>query len=214
MQDRKLSAATLHPKILTEKQEELLPLVKKFYKNFGLVGGTAIALHIGHRESIDFDLFSSDEFKPFNIKRRIANFKTIDKIIVSKPYEFTFLLNEVKMTFFHFPFEIDYEIDYDNVLKLPSLLTLAAMKAYALGRRAKWKDYVDLYFIIKDFHSVPEIAKQAKNIFKDEFNEKIFRTQLAYFEDINYSEEVRYLKGFEVSDRIIKKGLIEFSLEL
>ena len=88
------------------------------------------------------------------------------------------------------------------------------MKAYALGRRAKWKDYVDLYFIIKDFHSVSEIAKQAKNIFKDEFNEKIFRTQLAYFEDINYSEEVRYLKGFEVSDKIIKKGLIEFSLEL
>ena len=212
MQNRKLSAAALHPEILTEKQKELLPLVKKFYKNFGLVGGTAIALHIGHRESIDFDLFSSDEFKPFNIKRCIANFKTIDKIIVSKPYEFTFLLNEVKMTFFHFPFEIDYEIDYDNVLKLPSLLTLAAMKAYALGRRAKWKDYVDLYFIIKDFHSVPEIAKQAKNIFKDEFNEKIFRTQLAYFEDIDYTEKVIYVKGFAVDDKVIKKSLIEFSL--
>ena len=214
MQNIKLRTATLHPEILTKEQKELLPLVKKFYKNFGLVGGTAIALHIGHRESIDFDMFSFSEFKPLNIKRRIVNFKSIDKIIVSKPYEFTFLLNEVKMTFFHFPFKIDYEIDYDKVLKLPSLLTLAAMKAYALGRRAKWKDYVDLYFIIKDFHSVSEIAKQAKNIFKDEFNEKIFRTQLAYFEDINYSEEVRYLKGFEVSDKIIKKGLIEFSLEL
>ena len=214
MQNIKLRTATLHPEILTKEQKELLPLVKKFYKNFGLVGGTAIALHIGHRESIDFDMFSFSEFKPLNIKRRIVNFKSIDKIIVSKPYEFTFLLNEVKMTFFHFPFKIDYEIDYDKVLKLPSLLILAAMKAYALGRRAKWKDYVDLYFIIKDFHSVSEIAKQAKNIFKDEFNEKIFRTQLAYFEDINYSEEVRYLKGFEVSDKIIKKGLIEFSLEL
>ena len=46
---------TLHPEILTKEQKELLPLVKKFYKDFGLVGGTAIALHIGHRESIDFD---------------------------------------------------------------------------------------------------------------------------------------------------------------
>ncbi len=206
--------AILHPEILTKEQRELLPLVKKFHKDFGLVGGTAIALHIGHRESIDFDLFSFNEFKTLNIKRRIVNFKTIDRIIVSKPYEFTFLLNEVKMTFFQYPFEIDYEIDYDKILKLPSLLTLAAMKAYALGMRAKWKDYVDLYFIIKDFHSLSEIVKQAESIFKNEFNEKIFRTQLAYFEDISYSEEVRYLKGFEVSDRIIKKELINFSLSL
>ena len=36
---------------------------------------------------------------------------------------------------------------------MPDLLHLAAMKAYALGRRAKWKDYVDLYFILKDFYS-------------------------------------------------------------
>ena len=107
MQNIKLRTATLHPEILTKEQKELLPLVKKFYKNFGLVGGTAIALHIGHRESIDFDMFSFSEFKPLNIKRRIVNFKSIDKIIVSKPYEFTFLLNEVKMTFFHFPFKID-----------------------------------------------------------------------------------------------------------
>ena len=204
----------LHSEILTKEQKELLPLVKKFYKDFGLVGGTAIALHIGHRESIDFDLFSFNEFKTLNIKRRIVNFKAIDRIIVSKPYEFTFLLNKVKMTFFNYPFEINYEIDFDNALKLPSLLTLAAMKAYALGMRAKWKDYVDLYFIIKDFHSVPEIVKQAESIFGNEFNEKIFRGQLAYFEDINYSEEVKYLKGFEVSDRIIKKELINFSLSL
>jgi len=206
--------AVLHPEILTKEQKELLPLVKKFYKDFGLVGGTAIALHIGHRESIDFDLFSFEEFKTLNIKRRIVNFKTIDRIIVSKPYEFTFLLNEVKITFFHYPFKIDYEIDFDKILKLPSLLTLAAMKAYALGMRAKWKDYVDLYFIIKDFHSVPEIIKQAKSIFGNEFNEKIFRGQLAYFQDIDYSEEVKYLKGFEVSDKIIKKELINFSLSL
>ena len=97
---------------------------------------------------------------------------------------------------------------------MPSLLTLAAMKAYALGKRAKWKDYVDLYFIIRDSYSVPEIIKKAKDIFGNEFNEKICREQLAYFKDINYSEEVRYLKGFEVSDKIIKKGLTDFSLNL
>ena len=214
MQSNKLKTTILHSEILTKEQKELLPLVKKFYKDFGLVGGTAIALHVGHRESIDFDLFSFSEFKNVNIKKRILRNRTINKVIRDEAEQFTFIINGVLFTFFRYPFEINYEVDFDQVLKTPSLLTLAAMKLFALGRRAKWKDYVDLYFIIRDFHSVPEIIKQARSIFKNEFNEKICREQLAYFKDISYLEEVRYLKGFEVSDKIIKKGLIEFSLEL
>ena len=46
----------MHKEILTKEQLELLPTIKFFSKDFGLVGGTAIALHIGHRHSIDFDL--------------------------------------------------------------------------------------------------------------------------------------------------------------
>ncbi len=92
------------------------------------------------------------------------------------------------------------------------ILTLAAMKAFALGRRAKWKDYVDLYFILKEHHAVSEIAVRGVEIFGNEFNEKIFRTQLAYFEDIDYREQIIYKKGFAIDDEAIKKSLIEFSL--
>lgn len=46
-----------------------------------------------------------------------------------------------------------------------------------------------------------------------EFNKKIFRTQLAYFKDIDYSEKVIYKKGFSTDDEIIKKALVEFSLD-
>ncbi len=53
----------MHREILTEEQSKLLSLAGKFAKDFGLVGGTAVALHLGHRESIDFDLFSDQEFK-------------------------------------------------------------------------------------------------------------------------------------------------------
>jgi len=92
-------------------------------------------------------------------------------------------------------------------------LTLAAMKAYALGRRAKWKDYVDLYFIINKYHSIKKIIARGKDIFKAEFNERIFREQLAYFKDLDYREEVDYLPGFAVSEEKIKKALIKFGLE-
>ena len=47
----------MHKEIFNPNQIQLLPLVKQFKKEFYLVGGTAIALHIGHRRSIDFDLF-------------------------------------------------------------------------------------------------------------------------------------------------------------
>jgi len=47
----------LYKEVLNENQLELLPLIKQFKREFYLVGGTAIALHLGHRRSIDFDLF-------------------------------------------------------------------------------------------------------------------------------------------------------------
>ena len=101
---------------------------------------------------------------------------------------------------------------FDDTVRIPDLLTLAAMKAYALGRRAKWKDYVDLYYIAKKYGDISPIAWKAKKIFGNEFNEKIFRVQLAYFKDIDYAENIVYMPGFEVSDATIKKELIRFSV--
>lgn len=201
-----------HNEILTEEQEGLLHLVKLFNKDFGLVGGTAIALQIGHRESIDFDLFSLAKFDNHKIRARIVKAKRIARIIRDETGQFTLEINEVRFTFFHYPFKIIFSENFDNVIKLPNLLTLAAMKAYALGRRPKWKDYVDLYFIIKDFCSLKDICVKAREIFNKEFDEKLFRRQLAYFDDMDYREQVVWKKGYETSDEVIKKALIEFSL--
>lgn len=91
---------TLHKEILTKEQKELLPLVRKFYKDFGLVGGTVIALHIGHRESVDFNLFSFKEFKNVNIRKRILRNEKIDRVIRDEADQFTFIINGVLFTFF------------------------------------------------------------------------------------------------------------------
>jgi len=203
----------IHKEILIENQIKLLPALKPFAKSFGLVGGTAIALQIGHRRSIDFDMFSFKKFSNSTIERKIKEKNAIDKIIVDKLDEFTFVAKEVKFTFFRYIYEIEYSQKLDSIVKMPDLLTLAAMKAFALGRRAKWKDYVDLYFIMRDFHSIGEIVKKGNEIFGLEFNEKIFKVQLAYFKDINYEETVRYMPGFEVSDAKIKRELKKFSVK-
>jgi hypothetical protein len=202
----------MHKEILSKEQLEFMPLLKMANKKFGLVGGTAIALQIGHRRSIDFDFFSYEEFKNTVIKKQVLRTNKIDRIIVNKLGEFTCLSNDVKITFYNFPYKIEYNKKFEKFIKIPDLLTLAAMKAFVLGQRVKWKDYVDLYFIMKDFCSIKEIEKKAQENFKGEFNAKLFRMQLSYFNDVNYDEEVEYLPGFEIDDKIIKKELIKHSL--
>lgn len=204
----------MHKEILTEAQLKLLPVIKLFSKKFGMVGGTAVALHLGHRESIDFDLFSFSGFRNNSITETIAKSRagSIDPVYVNRKGEYTFLIHGVKFTFYQFPYKLNYSESLGDIIKLPDILTLAAMKAFALGRRAKWKDYVDLYFILKAHHTVSEVAQKGREIFANEFNEKIFRTQLSYFADINYSEQVSYKTGFAVDDEVIKKALVEFSL--
>ena len=142
----------------------------KSYKQFGLVGGTVVALHLGHRRSIDFDLFSYEPFDNTAVKRQVVKVTEITNTFVKHPGEYTFLCGAVKVTFFHYPYAIPYAEHLEHIIKIPDLLTLAAMKAFALGKRAKWKDYVDLFFIMKDSHSLKDISQKAQR-FKGEFNE-------------------------------------------
>jgi len=65
---------------------------------------------------------------------------------------------------------------------------------------------------LKLHHGIQCVADKAKQVFGNEFNARIFREQLGYFHDIDYSEEVIFMKGHEVDDAVIKKGLTEFSL--
>ncbi len=203
----------MHKEILSKKQNNLLPLIKKFDKDFYLVGGTAIALHLGHRSSIDFDLFTKKDFDNLDIRKKIVSFSPVERVIIDRKGEYTAIVDGVKTTFLFYDFAISCKDKLESIIKLPDLLTLAAMKAYALCRRAKWKDYVDLYFILSNHYTLVEINKKAKQIFGAEFNEKIFREGLCYFKDIDYSEKVDYLPGFEVKDAVIKKALVEYSLE-
>jgi hypothetical protein len=204
----------MHNEILSKEQREILPLIKLFAREFYLVGGTAVALHIGHRRSIDFDLFTDKNLKRRSIKKIIEDSKyPVQDIIYEDHEQMHLIVNSVKITFFNFPTKVDHPLDFEGIIKIPALLDLAAMKAYALGGRAKWKDYVDLYFIMRDHYTLKEISGKAKEIFKTFFNEKLFREQLSYFKDIDHSEKVEYV-GEEVKDEVIEKGLIEKAISL
>lgn len=202
----------MHNEILTEKQNELLPYLKAFKRKFYLVGGTAIGLHIGHRRSVDFDLFCKTRLDKKDVRQKLIKSPFRIVKILEDTDQLHFLINDVKVTFFHYPYNIDHPMTLGDYLSLPSLLSLSSMKAYALGRRAKWKDYVDLYFIIKDHFTISEISREAVKNFGQFYSEKLFREQLAFHKDIDYSEPVEYMVD-PPSEEQIRSFLIDKAVD-
>ncbi len=202
----------MHPEIFNEEQRQLLPLLSKFKSEFYMVGGTAIALHIGHRLSIDFDLF---KMGVIHLKKIINRFKeSKEEIIVTlnRDGQLNLVCRNVKFTFFNFEYSIPHPVKLENGLSIPSLLDLAAMKAFALSRRSKWKDYLDLYFILKGHYNINIISEKATEYFGDLFSEKLFRGQLNYFEGISFEEQVEFMPGFEVNESEVKEFLVDAAL--
>lgn len=197
----------MHKDILTDTQIALFPLLKEFSSDFGLVGGTAIALQIGHRHSIDYDLFTNKPFDHLEVRAVLSKNHSINQTIIDSKQELTLIVDEVKMTFYTYPYTLHFSEKFEDIISLPSLRTLAAMKAFALGRRAKWKDYVDLYFLSNKL-GFSSIIQESQQLFGSEFDEKLFRSQICYFEDIDYSEEVFYVANHSVNQEKIKTYLV------
>ena len=123
------------------------------------------------------------------------------------------IISNVKFTFYEYPFPIQPSVNFDDTIRIPSLLDLAAMKAYEFGRRAKWKYYVDMYFLLRDHFSLEQITNRAVEIYDQLFSSKLFRAQLSYFKDIDYSEPVEFLIPAPTEEEI-KQFLVDKALDI
>lgn len=181
-------------KVLTAHQKTVF-IKLKFFKKIGVMaGGTALAFQLGHRRSYDFDIFTPKNI-PLNLSWEIRKiFGKKIKIIKETETELTFFTPlKFKVTFFYYPFKPLYK-----TIKTPSIpifdwRDIAADKAYALGRRPIWRDYIDLYFIIKKGHRLKEIILDAQKKFEGLFSEKLFLGQLIYLKDLQ-DFKIEFLK--------------------
>ncbi|PJA08675.1 hypothetical protein COX69_01645, partial [Candidatus Falkowbacteria bacterium CG_4_10_14_0_2_um_filter_48_10] len=174
---------SLQLNILDSKRKAHFQKLAAFKKNGYLGGGTALALQLGHRISHDLDIFLSKPLS-LNIVHQISKIFPLWKTLVNSSDELTFLTKDkVKLSFIFYPFKLQAFLKKDRVLPLPLLSPegIALTKAYALSRRNSWRDYVDLYFILKNkFTSLSQIIRQSKKIYGESFSEKLFLAQLLY----------------------------------
>lgn len=176
----------IRPGVLDNKRQEVLNGLIPYTKDYVLGGGTALALQLFYRKSFDFDFFSTSLI-PKNLPERLSSTITIKSIAVDSAEEFTFFTQGgIKITFLHYPFGHLFPIEtLENGLKLFGIKDIAIKKAYTIGRRGEYRDYFDLYTILKNgYIELPTLISAARKIYGSVFEEKIFLTQLIYFDDL------------------------------
>src|SRR3989344_2175984 len=198
----------MHLEALTNDGKIIWPLLKSF-DDFYLAGGTALALQIGHRISVDFDLFSSEDVNKNLLQKVERRFETFTvSPSVNSTDELTIFVKNVKITFLKYPFPIINGMVTLNEIPALSVKEIAATKAYTIGRRGTFKDYIDLYFIISEnYASLKETVDLADKKFAHEFNSRLFLEQLIFMDDIS-EIEIKFLK-----DTVSQKTILDFFTE-
>lgn len=214
----------LSKKVLNSEQLRLKQLLEYFSTISFLWWWTAIALQLWHRKSIDFDFFTNTElFNYFEFEKIILSYwlKIDDEyrekyrwIEWIKQDEIHVKINWVNFSIFNFyrtlykdqKINIIWNTYILNWLKTASLEELACMKLYAMITRNKWKDAVDLYFILKTWkYSLKNLLNISKKYFEWIFREDIvIETILAW--DWDNSEKVEYI----IKDHPTDNEIIDF----
>lgn len=193
--------------ILDKKRKEILPRLKIFSSSFYLAGGTGLALQLGHRDSVDFDFFTSKNFdnaKLFEtIKNQFANYK-IKKIQDESGTLSIILSSKIKISFFYFSNKLIDKKVKTEYFDIASIRDIAAMKMWAIINRATSKDYIDLYFILKNF-KITQVISDFKVKFP-EVDENLALKSLVYFKDV-IRERIRFRNDNNISFDEVKKYL-------
>jgi hypothetical protein len=182
---------------------------EKTFSDFNLVGGTSLALQIGHRNSIDIDLFGN---QPIDFELFITILKKIGKTEIFKSSKNILItqINEIKVDFVNYTYpllEKPFEIDGIRML---SKKDIAAMKLNAIAGRGSKKDFIDLYFLLNEF-SLREMMDFYCSKYLDGSEFMVYKS-LSYFEEANLQPEPKMFKDFNWE--ICKQKIIEEVIKL
>lgn len=150
-----------------------------------LGGGTALALQLKHRISYDFDILALKPIPSRLLSQLEHNLGGITPLLNTKDELTVAIGSNMKLSVVYFPFPPKQPFVTGYPLPLWSVTDIGGNKAYAIGRRGTYRDYVDVYAILKSGHTLDQIVGNATERFGDKFNERLFLQQLNYLEDLD-----------------------------
>lgn len=183
----------LFKNVVNEKSYAILKelMSNELFNDFNLVGGTALSLQIGHRQSIDFDLFTKKDINLDEIKN------TLNKkynLLISSESKNTFLgfINDIKIDLVKYSYDLINDIKIEDNIRLLSIEDIIPMKLVAIYQDGtRIKDFIDIAYL-SYFYSLNDMLDLYKN--KYGFDNKFTITKsLIYFDDIEYGNEVKML---------------------
>lgn len=186
-----LQTQTVSPECL-----ELLKQISEsdFFSDFVLVGGTSLALQIGHRDSIDLDFFGEKEIDEELYVENLEQFGSVKILKVSKNILIT-SINGIKTDFVNYTYPWLSERKHEGKIRLSSKEDIAAMKLNAISGRGSKKDFIDLYFLLNEF-SLEEMI----NFYREKYtrhSEFGMLKSITYFDDANEENEPKMFKDFD-----------------
>jgi len=194
----------MHLEVINAQAKHLLERLSKIkeLKSFYLAGGTALALQIGHRSSLDLDFYTEKKFDNKKLLRDLERHFADVKVIQIPEQTLIVKIEGKEVSFFHYPYPLIYPLVKEK--KFPPFASkedIAAMKMMAIIQRGTKRDFIDIYFLIEEFglKKIFEIAKkkypslnpylalQALTYFDDAEEEKIKRPA-TYIKPISWSK--------------------------
>lgn len=195
----------MHYEALDEKRQALLPALGTFKADFYLAGGTALALQIGHRVSIDFDFFTEKDFETDDLYERIQQVFGETPRTQESPRTLAIIVqDDIRISFIGYRYPLlTAPIDAEH-LRLASLLDIGCMKLAAIVSRSELKDYVDLYFILKYVSLTQLLIDLAQKI--PSLDQNFVLKALVSFDDVS-SEPIDFITGNEITFDTIRASI-------
>lgn len=185
-----------HPKVLNKDQQEIVKQLKlPKEESFYLAGGTALALQIGHRTSIDFDFYTQKHFDSAQLADDLE--RAFPSLGVDFQEENTLRLKveETELSFFYYRYPLIGELKGYQTLKLASEKDIGAMKITAIIQRGTKRDFIDIFYLLKRYQLDELINFTLKKY--PEQQKIIMLKALTYFRD---AEEEKYKRPISVFD--------------
>ncbi len=183
-----------------------------------LAGGTALALQIGHRVSLDLDFFTCRTMKVETIIIAMRKSARSFRIMSEGHDHITASVEGVKVSLFRYEYPFLEKPRTLEGLNIAGVLDIAAMKLIAISQRGTKRDFIDLYFIMQDvpFHRIAEHS--VDRFGKDRINPVHIGKSLVYFSDAESHPDPEFLKGKEVEwgnvKRFFKQHVKQIVLDL